>query len=347
MQEKTLQGLSKRTGTGWIVCSGLILLILLLVESAPAIAQPRGVLRLFSGDMGRETPSLVYSGKGSAYSNVQKQPGKDLQIFENKVHLSIPIHQGPDFEWLLTGRMTAQAIRTEALLPSTAEAFPSHLWDLGFGTAYRKRFDNGWIGGATLDVGSASDKPFFSMDETTVSANLFTRIPHVGENAWLLLLNYNNNREFLPHVPIPGVGYLFQKNRRYRIAAGVPFVFGKVRPWSGDLSITFSYAPIRSVHAAVNYDLLRDLTVYGGFDWENDEFFRAQRRDKDWRLYYYEKRLAAGVRYQFDRRCFVDLSAGYAFDRMYFEGEKYSDNDFNRLDLDDGPFARIRIGLRY
>jgi hypothetical protein len=32
---------------------------------------------------------------------------------------------------------------------------------------------------------------------------------------------------------------------------------------------------------------------------------------------------------------------------MYFEGEKYSDNDFNRLDLDDGPFARIRIGLRY
>jgi len=32
---------------------------------------------------------------------------------------------------------------------------------------------------------------------------------------------------------------------------------------------------------------------------------------------------------------------------MYFEGKDYSDRDFNRLDIQDGPFGRVRINLDF
>lgn len=340
----TLPFSSKKRRMGGAIFLGFIIL---LGWSLPAEAQPLGMMRSFSGELGNEAPMLQYTATGFPGRAVKGQQDKDFQMLENKVLFTVPMSQSKEHEWLLTGRMTAQSIRTQALLPSTAEAFPENLWNLGFGTAYRKRFDGGWIGGAAIDLGSASNKPYYSMDETTVSVNLFARIPHAGQNAWLLLLNYNNNREFLRHVPIPGLGYMFQKNKQYQIAIGVPFIFGEIRPWGGDFSMTFAYLPIRTVHGSVSYDVRKDLSLYGSFDWGNDEFFRAERTEKNKRLFYYEKRLTAGIRYQFNRHCFVNVGGGYAFDRMYFEGEDYSDRDFNRLDIEDGPFARVQIGLRF
>ncbi len=38
---------------------------------------------------------------------------------------------------------------------------------------------------------------------------------------------------------------------------------------------------------------------------------------------------------------------GYSFDRFYYEGESYSDRTHNRIDVGSGPFATIRLGLRF
>jgi len=329
-----------------IICLIFFSIIVIPAMSTPAEAQRQGAMRWFSGELGGQQPSLQYTASGYTTRDVQGQPLKDFKMMENRASLAVPISQSKEYEWLLTGSLAVQSITTQAILPTTSDPFPGNLWDVGFGTAYRKKFENGWISGISVDFGSASDKPFFSWDEMTLSANLFTRIPHAEQNAWLFLLNYNNNREFWPNVPIPGVGYMFQKDKLYRITVGVPFLFAEVRPWK-DLSMEFSYFPVRTVHGGINYTLVKDLTIYGNFDWGNDEFFRADRTDKSKRLFYYEKRLTAGLRYQFNRHCFVNLGGGYAFDRMYFEGQNYSDRDFNRLDIQDGPFGRAQIGLRY
>lgn len=321
--------------------------MLFLFTAVAAHAQPRALPGWLSPEIGKQTPALQYSISGYPSQKIQDQRDREIQMLENKATFVIPAHQSQQDEWLFTGRMTAQAFRTQALLPTTAEPFPDQLWNIGFGTAYRRRFENGWIGGSVVDIGSASNKPFYSWDETTLSVNLFTRIPHEGQNAWLLLLNYNNNREFLPHVPIPGVGYIFQQDRLYRIAVGIPFLFAEIRPQEGAFSMEFVYLPIRTVHAGINYDLHRKATVYGHFDWGNEEFFRTERTDKSKRLFYYEKRLTAGIRFTFNRHFFANLAGGYAFDRLYFEGKDFSDKDFNRLEIENGPFARLQLGVRY
>jgi hypothetical protein len=84
-----------------------------------------------------------------------------------------------------------------------------------------------------------------------------------------------------------------------------------------------------------------------GFDWTNDRYFRADRPDPDERLFYYEKRIRAGVIIGLARQLYVEVAGGYSFDRFYFEGEGYSDRGQNRVDVEDGPFAAIRLGTRF
>jgi hypothetical protein len=65
------------------------------------------------------------------------------------------------------------------------------------------------------------------------------------------------------------------------------------------------------------------------------------------RLFYYDKQLPAGVRYNLNRHAALDLTAGYVFDRFYFAGRQLRDSHFNRLDVGDGPFAALLCQFRW
>ena len=60
-------------------------------------------------------------------------------------------------------------------------------------------------------------------------------------------------------------------------------------------------------------------------------------------MWYYEKRGALGIRWQPRRNIAINATGGYAFDRFWFEGETYRDRMHNRIKLDPGPFASIRL----
>ena len=55
-------------------------------------------------------------------------------------------------------------------------------------------------------------------------------------------------------MPIPGIGYVFQKDRRYRVAVGGPFLLAEFRPWRG-LGLECAYFPVRTVHGGINDEL--------------------------------------------------------------------------------------------
>jgi hypothetical protein len=81
--------------------------------------------------------------------------------------------------------------------------------------------------------------------------------------------------------------------------------------------------------------------------WENDQYYRAEREDKDDRLFWYEKRLEAGIKLRSAGDLEVVLSGGYSFDRFFFEGESYDDDRTdNRVDVGNGPFIAVRAGIK-
>lgn len=303
------------------------------------------VRRWVGGDLGKVRPSLNYQFLGYSTEEVASQ-GKDFKLNEHRLFALVPFLQSPQRDASAYLNLRAQDVGTGAILPDTRESFPDELWNIRLGGQYRQRFENGWIGGAALGFGSASDKPFAGWDEIFLDVNLFARIPDGSRNAWLLFLNYSKTREFLPHVPLPGVGYWYEPNDQARLVVGVPFVFLNLRPVK-EVSLSFSYFIVRSVRARVTYSPLSFLQLYGNFEWRNESYYRAERQDDKNRLFYYEKQISAGIQVSPSRRVSIDLSGGYAFDRFYFEGRDYEDRDQNRVSIGNGPFVALRAAVRF
>jgi hypothetical protein len=266
-----------------------------------------------------------------------------LASWRNDFTSFFPLWQnGPD---LVSGsvRVRGEFFHTDAVLPDTGQPFPDELWNINFGANYRHLFDNGWVAGAGVNVGSASDKPFHGIDEMTVGVNAFLRIPSGERNAWLFSLAYSPTGEL--HIPIPGVAYVWQPSDQFRMNIGLPFQLW-YRPID-DLTLDFSYMLVRTVHARATYRVLPDVFVHGGFDWSNESYFLADRPDRNDRFFSYDKRLSGGVLFRLTPKASLDLSGGYVFDRFYFEGQNYSDRNFNRVDVGNGPFLSGQFLMRW
>jgi hypothetical protein len=273
---------------------------------------------------------------------VRGQP-TNLGYTQESLSFNTPFWQdGPD-EWAGSIHVLNEHFNTSAILPNSRLPFPDDLWNIRVGTSYRHLFDNGWIAGGTLSVGSASDEPFNTFKEMTFGVNAFLRIPQGEHNAWLFSLNYSPTSE-LP-FPIPGVAYIYQPTDYFRANLGLPFALW-YRPID-DLTLDFSYMLLRTVHARATYRVYGPVRVYGGFDWSNESYFLADRANENDRFFYYDKRLTGGVQVFFSRQGLLDVFAGYDFDRFYFQGAQYADNQHDRIDVGNGAFLGLRFEMKY
>jgi hypothetical protein len=273
---------------------------------------------------------------------VAGQPTR-LGYVQNDLGLLFPIYQDGCNEWTGSAHVRDEIFHTGAVLPDSGRPFPDDLWNVRLGTAYRHLFDNGWIAGGSVSVGSASNRPFHSIDEMTAGVNAFLRVPQGEHNAWLFSLNYSPTSELA--FPIPGVAYVWQPSDQFCANIGLPLQI-VYRPLD-DLTFDVSYMLVRTIHARATYRLSPLFLVYGGFDWANESYFLADRVDTRERFFYYDKRLSAGLRANLGRHASLDLAGGYVFDRFYFQGRSYSDSQNDRVTVGDGPFVSLQLLTRW
>jgi hypothetical protein len=285
--------------------------------------------------------SLAFSWFPS--EEVHFQPAS-LGSYREDFAISAPIWQDDRNEWSLSTNLRAEEFQTDAILPTTHQAFPDQLVDVRFGTSYRHEFDNDWIAGVGVSFGSASDEPFHSINELTGGVNAFLRVPQGDRNAWLFTISYSTNAQI--NIPIPGVAYLWWPTDYFQAVIGFPFASINYRP-TEDLTLSVSYALLTTVHARATYRLTPALRVYAAFDWDNESYFRVGREDDEDRFFYYEKRASTGVQYTLGPRTNLDLSGGYAFDRFYFEGQSLNDDGTNRVDVGNGPYVSLKLLFHY
>jgi hypothetical protein len=306
-------------------------------------ASSRGPFSIFSSaDVGHTPYRADYRVTGYPDQPVSGQP-TNLGMLRQDLTLSSPIWQCSPDEWSMSVHVRNELFHTRAVFPDTLQPFPDELWDVRLGTTYRHLFDNGWVAGGTVSVGSASDKPFNSINEMTAGVNGFLRIPQGENNAWLFTLSYSSNSE-LP-FPIPGVAFIWQPSDQLHMNIGLPFQV-MYRPCD-DLTLDFSYMLLTSVRARATYRVQPTLRVYGGYEFTNESYLPADRLDDRDRLFYYDQRAVGGVQYIVSRSATLDLSGGYAFDRYYFEGTSISDHNHNRIDIGDGGFLSADFRIRW
>ena len=276
-----------------------------------------------------------------------KDQNTRLDLIQHNFTLVTPLFQNSTDELAMSARLRYQEYDTEARLPDSGQRLPEELFDARAGLSYRHKFENDWTLGGSLTVGSASDKPFHSEDELIVRAAALLRVPSGPRNAWLYSLTYASDVEIfnLRHIPIPGIAYLWAPSDTFTAVVGFPFASVEYKPLQS-LTLEASYFPVRTVRARATYVIFRPLRVFVGFDADHDSYYLADRGDKNDQLFYYEKRLTGGMRFDL-RHVGVEITGGYVFDRFYFEGERYSERNENRFKVDDGTFISGRLSFRW
>ncbi len=291
--------------------------------------------------MGEKSPEVEYSFLGYLEDEVEGQ-SEDLPMHRHELGVSAPLHQTETSEWLMRSSVVVWGTDSRAVFPGSGADFPDHLADVRLGTTYRQTLENNWLWGVDFALGSPSDRPYASGEEITVALNAFLRIPQSDEFSWVVLLNVSNGKEFWDFIPLPGAGAYYHPSRDLQVLAGVPMSFVRWTPGE-KWELLASYFLLRNIHAKVGYDLVDNVQLYARYDWDNEKFFRYDRMDDDHHLFYYDMRIAGGVRWDIVENLAVDFSGGYAFERFWYEEDDYDDRRLNRLNLADGAFLAASI----
>jgi hypothetical protein len=303
---------------------------------------PGGMASFLGPGVGHLPYRADYRLTGFPSEPVSGQP-THLGYLQQDLSVACPVWQDACNEWSVSAHVRAETFDTHAILPNSLRPFPDDLWNIHFGTTYRHQFDNGWIAGGTAHFGSASDQPFHSINELTVGLNAFLRIPQGEHNAWLFTLNYSVNGEL--NFPVPGVAYFWAPSEQFHALVGLPLQIWW-RPVD-DLTLDLSYMLIHNIRARATYRLCGPVRIYGGYEWTNESYYLADRTDDRERFFYYAQRLVAGVQAHLNRHWSFDVSSGYVFDRHYFQGVSYTNSQFDRINVGDGPFLSGQVQLRW
>lgn len=331
--------------TSWAVA--VVVAAVAAAAGHPAAASEGLLLRMLGPPARGPEAQLGYGAQWRTERQVAGAPaGQSVEVATQRGTLVAVAPVGARGEGSLALGLRHHGLSGEARLPEADVPLPDHMWDLTLGVGYRRFLSPGRWAGLAATVGSPSDRPFHSSREVTVGATALYRIPRGEQAAWLFFLRYDNTREFWNHIPLPGLAYWARPTPRSMVVLGVPY--SSVR-WAGESGwgASLSYFLLRTLGAEANYRFSESSQAYAGFHMDNESHFRSGRDRRKDRLWYYEKRIQAGVRLDPSPRWNLELGGGHAFDRYYFEGEDFEDRTRDRVPVADGPFLRAEATVRF
>ncbi len=269
----------------------------------------------------------------------------DFSSFSENLSFSHPLWSDAVSLWSLSGGVRDRLIESEAVIPLTGQTVPADLWNINLGLHYTRLFDNGWIAGGGVSIGSASDHPFWSINEMNVGMNAMLRVPQSEHDAWMFTLMYSPINEI--NFPIPGVAYSYNPSPQFHANIGLPFQM-TWRP-TDDWRFEASYMLLRTVHAKAQYRLASWLSAVAAYDWSNEAYELVDRPELDDRFFIYDQRVSMGLQAAALRNWTASISAGYVFDRFLYEGESFSPSsaNANAVSLGAGPFAALNVRARF
>ncbi len=268
----------------------------------------------------------------------------DLEIATYDASLGFPLWRGGKRRLFCHARFGLRQHSGDVVMPETGNPLPDELYSVSVGLGYSQVFDQKEMLSVMLNAGSASDAPFGSVNETTLGAMAFYRLPVRERDAWMFFLVYSNTSA-LTQMVFPGVVYFWHPNDRLRMQIGLPFLGLGWTPndrWSLEMSVN----PAPGVNACVSFSPNRRLHLYATYGFHTKGYLLEDRSDETERLFAMEERVELGCRAPLGAKSSFSVAVGYAFDRFYFEGENLWDTKDNRIDIEDGMYFTARVSMK-
>lgn len=230
-------------------------------------------------------------------------------------------------------------------LDSSFGGLPDQLLDqsvaIGFPIA---KFDE-WILGASIGAGYAGDSFFGDGDAYYGLASLAAFKQLDETSVFVLVLDYDGNRTFLPDVPLPGVAYIKRIADKLELTAGAPF--SSIRWKATDqLTIELGFYIPEDLRLDIGYEFIPHWTAFGRVRQQRDAFFIDGLVENHDRILFEQRRAEAGIRFEPSDAFNADIALGYAWHGEFSEG--FDSRDTNEIaDISDEPYIRAGFELRY
>jgi hypothetical protein len=239
---------------------------------------------------------------------------------------------------------------TQFNLGTTDAALPDRLVDVsvGFGGSFGA-IDLGdalgeWQMGYTLGLGYAGTAPFNDGNAWYGKATVYGVKPVDQDHRWLVAIDYDGHRAFLPDVPLPAVTYFGRLSET--VTYGLGFPFSSLRYTPNDVwTVELRSAVFISFTGKVSYKVNDRLSLFAAYVRRNDVFVTSGLPDNR-RLLFSQERAELGLRYELGNATALTVAGGYAFGQEFDVGYDVRDPSGLR-DLDDSGYIRAGIELRF
>ena len=219
---------------------------------------------------------------------------------------------------------------------------PTRLADqsIGFGTPIGVSGD--WFFGIAGGLGYAGNTPF-NDSSAWYGKGTFIAGRELGEDSSLIFaLDYNGNRTVYPDIPVPAVAYTKRIHPTLLAVAGFPFSSIRWEPVE-KLTIEIMYSIPDSFDARIGYDITDAWRVFASYEGRREAFTITDYDDHD-RLFFEQRRVEAGVRWQPARYVALVAAGGYAFNQEFSQGWDMRDTE-EVADVSDEAY--VRVGIEY
>jgi len=258
--------------------------------------------------------------------SIAAQVAFPLQIYDNGILLG-------------TSSLKHTRLSTDAVLPQSGTSIPDELWDIRAGMFVTRDLSNGWIVGGLFNFGSASDQPFESFDVLTLMSLGFVNVPARNRDSWNFSLIYSPTSQI--RFPIPAIAYVWRPNDQLEAQIGLPASLTYAP--NDSFSFRARYTPVTDVFVEARQMLSSDWSLFGRYQIVSDTYFLANRADREARFFQFEQQLSTGLSRQLPKGFSLDLSAGYLFDRRFFQSENFDLNSNDMIEIESGVVYALQV----
>lgn len=166
---------------------------------------------------------------------------------------------------------------------------------------------------------SASDRPFNQARNNWTEINTVFLLPPKDNYNWFFALNYSKNRGYFNDSVFPFVGINYDISEQTNLKVGFPFVWLTLKK-DDDMMLEFFLSP-GSGRIQAFKKLGEKFKAYTRVGLTSYSYLHENRIDDKDRLFFQERSLETGLIAQVSDQTAVGFNLGYAFERIFFEGE--------------------------
>lgn len=287
---------------------------------------------------------LQYSGQTLSSSRAEKY-SDEMEVERTSGRMTIPISKEASLKQSVSFDYTHTQFKQVNETPQSP--IPEKLTEMRSGYQLISQIDDLRHWGLNTQFGSSSDEPFHNWNVIDVSVTSFYAVDTSPESTWVYLLNYSNQRSFLPHIPLPGFIYIYNNKKGLVLLAGIP-VFGmnylitpklmmsyfSILPWTHNLK--FSYF-LRG----------KDLQLYTEYKISADTYKLLDYVDNEDRVILSDYKAILGIKLPLTYTLIMDLHGGYSMKRKIYQAKRPGATPDWEENLASQAFFNAQLGVSF